>query len=41
MKTTIISILVIIGMAVTLWLGGCFSGGQIVLRRAGVQGQSK
>ena len=26
MKTTIISALVIIGMAVTLWLGGCFAG---------------
>ena len=26
MKTTIISALVIIGIAVTLWLGGCFAG---------------
>ena len=26
MKTTIISALVLIGMAVTLWIGGCFAG---------------
>ena len=28
MKTTLISALIIAGMAVTLWLGGCFAGGQ-------------